>query len=82
MKRKLTGSDGMAIVIPDGYRGLQGSDGRMVPILTERWRTEYNTLRTHSAFGYKPPAQKLSRFDCPGLQRSYNRRRQVSLLCG
>lgn len=32
LKRKLAGSDGMTIVIPDGYRGLQGSDGRMVPI--------------------------------------------------
>jgi putative transposase len=25
-------------------------------ILTERWRREYNTIRPHSALGYKPPA--------------------------
>lgn len=27
-------------------------------ILIEQWRTEYNTLRPHSALGYKPPAPK------------------------
>ncbi|MDQ7310545.1 hypothetical protein [Stenotrophomonas sp. Sm10] len=32
MKRTLTGSDGKAIAILDGWRVLQGSDGRMVPI--------------------------------------------------
>jgi len=25
-------------------------------VLTERWRREYNTLRPHSALGYRPPA--------------------------
>ena len=25
-------------------------------ILIERWRVEYNTIRPHSALGYKPPA--------------------------
>ena len=32
MKRTLTGSDGKAIIIPEGWRGLQGSNGRMVSI--------------------------------------------------
>lgn len=32
MKRTLTGSDGKAIVILDGWRVLQGSDGRMAAI--------------------------------------------------
>lgn len=27
-------------------------------ILIERWRVEYNTIRPHSALGYKPPAPK------------------------
>lgn len=27
-------------------------------ILIEQWRTEYNTVRPHSALGYKPPAPK------------------------
>ena len=27
-----------------------------VKILTERWRREYNTVRPHSALGYRPPA--------------------------
>ena len=27
MPRKLTGSDGRTITVPDGWRGLQGSDG-------------------------------------------------------
>jgi putative transposase len=27
-------------------------------ILIEQWRTEYNTMRPHSALGYKPPAPK------------------------
>jgi len=26
-----------------------------VEILTERWRWEYNTIRTHSSLGYRPP---------------------------
>ncbi|MGO9621242.1 MAG: integrase core domain-containing protein, partial [Desulfobaccales bacterium] len=25
-------------------------------ILIERWRREYNTVRPHSALGYRPPA--------------------------
>ena len=25
-------------------------------VLTERWRTEYNTIRPHSSLGYRPPA--------------------------
>ena len=27
-------------------------------ILIEQWRIEYNTIRPHSALGYKPPAPK------------------------
>jgi transposase InsO family protein len=27
-------------------------------ILIEQWRVEYNTIRPHSALGYKPPAPK------------------------
>jgi putative transposase len=27
-----------------------------VQVLTERWRRQYNTLRPHSALGYRPPA--------------------------
>ena len=26
-------------------------------ILIERWRRQYNTVRPHSALGYRPPAQ-------------------------
>jgi putative transposase len=26
-------------------------------VLIERWRVEYNTIRPHSALGYRPPAQ-------------------------
>ena len=25
-------------------------------VLTQRWRTEYNTIRPHSSLGFKPPA--------------------------
>jgi len=25
-------------------------------VLTERWRQEYKTIRTHSSLGYRPPA--------------------------
>ena len=28
-------------------------------ILIERWRREYNTVRPHSALGYRPPAPKV-----------------------
>ena len=27
-------------------------------VLIERWRQHYNTLRPHSALGYRPPAPK------------------------
>ena len=30
MARKLTGRDGKTVTIPDGGRGVQGSDGHMV----------------------------------------------------
>ena len=30
-------------------------------ILIERWRREYNTLRPHSALGYRPPAPEAVR---------------------
>lgn len=29
-------------------------------ILIEHWRIEYNTIRPHSALGYKPPALKTA----------------------
>ena len=28
-------------------------------ILIERWRREYNTIRPHSALGYRPPAPEV-----------------------
>ncbi|TNY34318.1 transposase [Pelagovum pacificum] len=31
---------------------------REAPILTERWRRHYKTVRPHSALGYRPPAPK------------------------
>ena len=31
---------------------------REVDVLLEQWRIEYNTIRPHSALGYKPPAPK------------------------
>ena len=30
-------------------------------VLTERWRREYNTVRPHSALGYRPPAPEAVR---------------------
>ena len=30
-------------------------------ILIERWRREYNTVRPHSALGYRPPAPEAVR---------------------
>ena len=30
-------------------------------ILIERWRREYNTVRPHSALGYRPPAPEAIR---------------------
>ena len=30
-------------------------------ILIERWRQEYNTVRPHSALGYRPPAPEAIR---------------------
>jgi len=35
-------------------------------ILTERWRREYNTVRPHSALGYKPPAPETIEVRLPG----------------
>jgi hypothetical protein len=29
---------------------------REAEVLIERWRRHYNTVRLHSAFGYRPPA--------------------------
>jgi len=31
---------------------------REAQILIERWRRHYNTVRPHSALGYRPPRQK------------------------
>ena len=31
-------------------------DGRVLKILIERWRREYNPVRPHSALGYRPPS--------------------------
>ncbi len=28
-------------------------------VLIERWRVHYNTVRTHSALGYRPPAPEM-----------------------
>jgi transposase InsO family protein len=38
-------------------------------VLIERWREEYNTLRPHSALGYRPPAPEAVFWPAPvGLQ--------------
>jgi putative transposase len=29
-------------------------------VLIEQWRIHYNTIRPHSALGYRPPAPKIS----------------------
>ena len=34
-------------------------------VLTERWRWEYNTVRPHSALGYKPPAPEAIEVPLP-----------------
>jgi putative transposase len=30
-------------------------------VLIERWRVEYNTIRPHSALGYRPPAPEAEK---------------------
>lgn len=35
-------------------------------IIIEQWRKEYNTIRPHSALGYRPPLPK--RYCCPNWQ--------------
>ncbi len=34
-------------------------------VLTERWRREYNTVRPHSALGYRPPAPETMELSLP-----------------
>ena len=36
---------------------------REAQILVEQWRREYNTIRPHSALGYRPPAPEAIRPD-------------------
>jgi transposase InsO family protein len=38
-------------------------------VLVEQWRREYNTIRPHSALGYRPPAPKATRPDRWWLRR-------------
>ena len=35
-------------------------------VLIERWRREYNTVRPHSALGYRPPAPEAVLTRSPG----------------
>ena len=35
-------------------------------VLTERWRRVYNTVRPHSALGYRPPAPEARLTRPPG----------------
>ena len=37
-------------------------------VLIEQWRIEYNTIRPHSALGYKPPAPKAVIVQSPQFQ--------------
>ena len=48
-------------------------------ILTERWRTHYNTVRPHSSFGGQPPAPTRSSLRAEDSQgRWYKNSRLVS----
>ncbi len=38
--------EGFASLVEDGH----------APFLIEQWRRHYNTVRPHSALGYRPPA--------------------------
>jgi transposase InsO family protein len=57
---------GLTILIPHGTgpTATQDPSWKLKPltglleakVLIERWRVEYNTIRPHSALGYRPPA--------------------------
>lgn len=38
-----------------------------VKVLTERWCREYNTVRPHSALGYKLPVPETVEFSLPKM---------------
>jgi len=38
---------------------------REAKVLIERWRVHYNTVRPHSALGYRPPAPEAVAIPCP-----------------
>ncbi len=40
-------------------------DLREAQVLIERWRHHYNTIRPHSALGYRPPAPETIITKCP-----------------
>ena len=43
-------------------------------VLIERWRMEYNTIRPHSALGYRPPAPEAI---SPGFPLERTRKREI-----
>jgi len=43
-------------------------------VLIEQWRKEYNTVRPHSALGYRPPAPETKVFDCRKTGKKENKK--------
>ena len=50
-------------------------------VLIERWRRHYNTVRPHSALGYRPPApETIAAEPCSATLRTPQQRRESRLL--
>jgi len=48
-------------------------------VLIERWRQHYNTIRPHSALGYRPPAPE-ARQPCAGASATPRQPHRAGLL--
>ena len=47
-------------------------------VLIERWREHYNTVRPHSALGYRPPAPETIAAGPPGAERRAGQQRRAT----
>ena len=67
MKLRSLGAKSAAVCPDPGFRAVRRVPGREIfytlteaKVLIEQWRRQYNTVRPHSALGYRPPAPEAT----------------------
>jgi hypothetical protein len=56
-----TAAEAVVTSVQEQFHPKLEAGSPIIPVLAERWRVHYNTIRPHSSLGYRPPAPEARR---------------------